>query len=377
MLEPVLYICLVQSLFAGIVIVSKRPQQLADRYIGAWLFIIGIESALALVNINLIDRLPYKLPFLVVPLVYGPILLLYVRSLIREQVRFELQNLLHFIPFLVLLGLTFLFREDPERTRYLPLVKITLTDAGRIVINALLFISLTTYSVLVYILLTKHRKKIKERFSFKSGRITLNWLLFVSITVYVSYILTFLSASIQLFYISLPFDPKIFSFFGLTLISFAFSFYGYRQAAIYHQEAHMVPHIAIQPDQENQKYKKSGIEPGKLKKYARSIEEIMQTDQLFLNPELTLDDVSQALGISRHHLTQAFNTELKMSFYTYINSLRINAFLTLIEDTRYQHFTLLAIAYECGFNSKSTFNSVFKRIKGITPSQYLNTRKPS
>ena len=111
MLEPVLYIGAVQSLFAGIVIASKRPQLIADRYLASWLFIIAVEMIMALIKVNFLNFLPYQLPFLVVPFVYGPLLFLYVSALISEAPKFKAIDLLHFLPFIILLGIAFFFKD--------------------------------------------------------------------------------------------------------------------------------------------------------------------------------------------------------------------------------------------------------------------------
>jgi AraC-like DNA-binding protein len=190
--------------------------------------------------------------------------------------------------------------------------------------------------------------------------------------VYASYLLTFLSAGIQMLVIRLPFDPKIFSFTGLTLFSFAFSFYGHRQARIFSSSAK--PHPVPEEDTGNGiKYAKSSLRPEDLSRYLSLMDKLMADKMLFLNPELTLAEVSDELQIPKHHLTQAMNTRLGKNFYAYINELRVKMFMDRVVDPKHKDFTFLAIAYDCGFNSKSTFNSVFKRITGFTPSEYLES----
>ena len=103
------------------------------------------------------------------------------------------------------------------------------------------------------------------------------------------------------------------------------------------------------------------------------MDDLMSRKKLFLNPELSLAEVSAELLIPKHHLTQAINTELGKNFYAYINELRVTKFMEMVADPKYKDYTFLAIAFECGFNSKSTFNSVFKRITGFTPSDYLQS----
>jgi len=370
MLEPVLYIGIAQSLFAGTVIATRRPQILADRYLASWLYIIAIEMILALLKVTLLDRLPYDLPFLVIPLVYGPLLYLYVSTLISKDPKWRWSNLLHFVPFLLFLGLAFLFRNAPDDSGSMPLVHPT--RWARMIYELFIFGSFTTYSIIVYVLLTRHRKSLREEFSYRSSKITLTWLLFVSITVYASYLLTFLSAGIQMMVIRLPFDPKIFSFTGLTLFSFAFSFYGHKQAEIFSQSDG--PKDPITEDSPGAvKYAKSNLRRDDLKRYIIEMDNLMQTKQLFLNPELTLAEVSVELHIPKHHLTQALNTELGKNFYAYINELRVKKFMSMVVGPAHRDFTFLSIAFDCGFNSKSTFNSVFKRITGFTPSEYLRS----
>ena len=367
MLEPVLYIGIAQSIFGGLVIATRRPQSLADRYLSAWLFLIGLEMILALLQLTWLDHLPYQIPFLVVPFVYGPFLYLYVRTLISEAPRWRWWDLLHFGPFILFLGLAFLFRTSPDESVSLPIWAHP-TRIARIIYELLIFCSFTTYSILSYILLTHHRKVIREEFSYSSSKITLTWLLFISITVYASYALTFLSAGIQMLVIKLPFDPKIFSFTGLTLFSYAFSFYGHRQAGIYREKS---PEKT--PDIGTSKYAKSGLHPEDLRRLAQAMDTLMETRQLYLHPELSLAEVAEELQVPRHHLTQALNTEIGRNFYTYINELRVKIFMEKVVDPRNKDYTFLSIAYDCGFNSKSTFNSVFKRITGFTPSEYLKS----
>jgi AraC-like DNA-binding protein len=371
MLEPVLYIGIAQSIFAGIVIATRRPQVLTDRYLAAWLFIIAIEMILALVKLTWLEHLPYEIPFLVIPLVYGPLLFLYVRTLISEDPKWYWTDLAHFAPFILFLGLAFLFRTRPDETTTLPIWAHP-TRLAKIIYELLIFASFTTYSIIVYVLLTRHRKAIREEFSYSSSKITLTWLLFVSITVYASYLLTFLSAGIQMLVIHLPFDPKIFSFTGLTLFSFAFSFYGHRQAQIF-SKAGSISKSEDDESGNSTKYAKSGLSLEDLNRFAIEMDNLMNHKQLFLFPELSLAEVSKELNIPKHYLTQSMNTVLGKNFYAYINELRVKKFMEMVVDPKFKDYTFLAIAFECGFNSKSTFNSVFKRITGFTPSEYLRS----
>jgi AraC-like DNA-binding protein len=75
-------------------------------------------------------------------------------------------------------------------------------------------------------------------------------------------------------------------------------------------------------------------------------------------------------GIPRHHITEVLNEKYGRNFFSFVNEYRIREALSRMNDPKYQHYTLLAIAYDAGFNSKSTFNSFFKAYTGKTPSAY-------
>ena len=94
------------------------------------------------------------------------------------------------------------------------------------------------------------------------------------------------------------------------------------------------------------------------------------TNQPYLDGELTATKLAEDLKISRHELSAILNDDLGLSFYDLINGYRIEEFKKRVHDPDYAHLTLLAIAYDSGFNSKTTFNTIFKKYEGLTPSQY-------
>jgi AraC-like DNA-binding protein len=96
----------------------------------------------------------------------------------------------------------------------------------------------------------------------------------------------------------------------------------------------------------------------------------MQEEKPYLDVDLSIQDVSSELGISRHYLTQVINGLLGKNFYTFINEYRVEVVKKLLVSDEYSKYTLTSIAYEAGFNSKSSFNSIFKKATGMTPSQF-------
>jgi len=110
--------------------------------------------------------------------------------------------------------------------------------------------------------------------------------------------------------------------------------------------------------------------------YYKKLLGIMDEDQLYKDPNLNMDQLSQAVGLSKSYLSQIINKREERNFFEFINAYRIEEVKKKFKDTSYDHYSILGIALEAGFKSKSTFNLVFKKSTGLTPSQYRTSKKP-
>lgn len=103
----------------------------------------------------------------------------------------------------------------------------------------------------------------------------------------------------------------------------------------------------------------------------KRIQQILVSQELFLIPSLSLKDLSQQVGLSERETSRLINKGLNLTFIDFINNYRIKRFKELAVNKEFKKLSLLGIAYESGFNSKSTFNRVFKKMEGKSPSAYL------
>jgi AraC-like DNA-binding protein len=102
----------------------------------------------------------------------------------------------------------------------------------------------------------------------------------------------------------------------------------------------------------------------------RKLENFIHTEKPYLNSELTMPLLADQLKVSMHHLSQVINEQYGLNFSDFINQYRIEEMKTKLTDTRYHHFKIEQIAFDTGFNSKSTFQAAFKKFTGRTPSEY-------
>ncbi len=114
--------------------------------------------------------------------------------------------------------------------------------------------------------------------------------------------------------------------------------------------------------------------PDELKSKMYRVRNYMEEQKPFLNPDLNLVDLAKLLQMTRAQLSEVINTGFSKNFNDYINQYRISAFKTALDQGKQQQLSLLGIAFECGFNSKATFNRVFKKFERSSPSEYLRSK---
>jgi AraC-like DNA-binding protein len=117
-------------------------------------------------------------------------------------------------------------------------------------------------------------------------------------------------------------------------------------------------------------YAHSSLTRENAERYLEQLTTYLGNVQPYLHRDLTLQDVAQELRIPQHHLTQTINELLNKNFYTLINEYRIEEVKRRLLDPKFAHYNILAIAHDAGFNSKSSFNMIFKKHVGVTPSQW-------
>lgn len=107
--------------------------------------------------------------------------------------------------------------------------------------------------------------------------------------------------------------------------------------------------------------------------WKQKIEDVLLQQKMYEEPELTLFDVAKKLNTNISLLSKAINNTFNCNFNDLVNSYRIAAFESLVVQGEHKRQTLLSLAFECGFNSKSTFNRAFKKIKGSSPQEFIKT----
>lgn len=375
------------TFFLVFILASKKDNSKADKILAVWLSVTGIHLFLYYIFVTKqYIHYPYLLGIEIpTPLLHGPFLFLYTSAL-TNQAHSKKINVLHFIPFALALMvlLPFFTLSYPQK------IKVYQQEGkGYELIMNSIFVAIVVSGIMYTLMslrkLAKHRKAITEQFSF-TEKINLKWLFYLILGSSIIWLLVIFST-----------DEYIFA--AIVLYVFFIGYFGIKQVGIFSNKAtnttEVVDHIpmkldnhstvqvasmvnnnspaektdAVQP--ERVKYEKTKISVTDSKAIHQKLLGLMETGKFYKEPELTLSDIAQKLDVHPNTLSQVINSIEQKNFYEYINQQRVEEFKRLITLPENQQFTLLSLAYECGFNSKTSFNRNFKKTTGLSPSAFL------
>ncbi|HYV92396.1 MAG TPA: helix-turn-helix domain-containing protein [Chitinophagales bacterium] len=387
---------IVITFFLSIILASKKGKTQSDNLLALWLAFTCLHFTVFYMFVSsAFVHFPYLLGVEIpLPLMYGPFLYLYAGSL-TKNLRINSKSLLHFlpalglylrlVPFFILSGQEKIYVYQHEGIGYESLIAF-----NRIAI----IVSGITYIILTLLMLRRHRKNIENEFS-NTDRINLNWLRY----------LTYGTSAIWLVIIIGLEDKWIYT--TAAFYVFFLGYFGIRQVGIFSNqnlqgvtdesspENNFDETIGIERDRNDLKspstisaeekllesdttakvkYQKSSLSDDEGRRIHEQLISLMVKKELFKDPELNLGEVAKQLDVHPNILSQVINSFEKKSFYDYINGQRIEEFKKLAVDPDHKQFTLLALAFDCGFNSKTAFNRNFRKSTGLSPSEYLNQR---
>lgn len=311
------------------------------------------------------------------PFIYSPAIYLYAKAVSSNKKRFEIKSLLHFSPAIIILLASiigfFIFSSEEKLALLNPDVP---KSVFIIIMRTLIPFYGISYIVLSLIEIKKYHHRLKENYS-EIESLKLNWLIYLILSMTLVWMLEF----VQIFLIDIAGKPENvfykYIYLAISLIMFLIMYRSLKQPQIFSEVNFNEAEEINEPKNEVEEsgYYKSGLTEQKINEIASSLLIIMQNDKPYLKSNLSLSDLAQLNGVSAHNLSEVINTKLNKTFYDFINQYRVNEVKKMLKDVKYENYSILSIGFEAGFNSKTSFNTIFKKFTGTTPSEYKRTNK--
>lgn len=345
-------------LFSFFLLTLKKGKRLSNFILAVFL----LSKAFAIIN-YLIMHFQIRnshIYFILLPFIflYGPSLYFYVRSLAYRDFSFKGVHAFHLIPFL-LVSIYFImiyhFQSTATKIRILNDLRDGLPIQAIFIIS-LFHILIFCYLVGSFFILFSYRNKLKKIFS-STEKINLSWLnyvLFGFCFIWIIDISSFILDRLSVPTSALSASALVFIFIFANIIVY----YGLRQPEIFNGI------------EEKPKYLYSRLTQPDKDRYLRRLRSYMLEEKPYLNPSLSINELSRKISISPRDLSQIINECLGINFFDFVNDYRVEEAKQYLADNSSQNKNILEILLDAGFNTKSVFNRVFKKHTGMTPSVF-------
>jgi AraC-like DNA-binding protein len=370
-LQPIIFLLLfggLQGILLIVFLLRRKLQHNAYIFLLCYLGVLLLQLTLKVMSkIWLMENWPvfYSLAHYL-PLLYGPFLFLFVQGIFHDN-KDGAKTFIHFIPFisfwlLVTVAETVNVPSFVEMILYNPQLRATL-----------LMVSLGWYHWKAFAVwqedISKTEKQNREINSIRNA-----WIhQFIRISFIVCMVIVI---ALYLLYMNYPSGHGYrYGFVALTLFIYWITWSALKQPGLFlvvggAASVHPQQLPVLFVHRRIKKYARSTLDQKEKQRIASALQLCMDHDKLYLDPSITIDQLAGKIECTRHILSQVMNEYIGKSFYDYINHYRVEEAKTLLLSSEKKHFKIASIAYDAGFNSLSTFNDVFRKTTGCTPSQF-------
>ncbi len=354
-IEIIAWVGFAQSLFAAVLMFTKKDRRASDTILAFWLLLFSFEFLTCALDYRVFGYLLLSSSFLL----FNPAIFIYIRSLIQKEFKIKWIYLLHLIPFLLFEIIAYIYKTPFSFENFF---EIDPSFIYRISFSIATILSALTYLPLSIRLLHKYRMQLmNEKSSIEKGE-SLTWLYLVSI-IYIIY--SIVAVILGFVFVFLGYGTDVITYYNysfLLAIIYIISFYG-----LYQNQ------IEVKTDKDEDKltetYKHSLLNNETKSIIKEKIIHYIENEKAYLNPDLNMDLLSEAIGFPKYQITEVLNTEIGYNFFRFINHYRVEAVKNMLLQLKLT-YSVEAIGYDCGFNSKSSFYTVFKKITGKTPTAF-------
>ncbi len=335
----------------------------ANRLLSLLMVLCSFNIAHPLVGFFISEETRLRYSLLVEPMQFlmAPMVVAYLHRLMVPATRFRWRYLVHAVPcFTVVVFLLSPLPAILNRGSGLHFVLMGLW--------ALLVVQVFVYLFPLLTYLRRYGKALRDQVSNLDG-IDLSWVrwfIHAIFALYLSYALIFIFAN----HVILTENLRGFLSLALCVYVFALAYRGVIQRNPPRIETLNGPLASGEG-----KYLRGTVPPEEARELEQKIQRAMENEKAFLDPELDLSGLAERVGAARNQLSYVINQNLGKSFYDLVNEHRVREVIRLLDDPARANDKMIALAFDAGFNSKPTFNSVFKKITGLTPSDYRRREK--
>ena len=383
-MTTIIIIGFIQAFFFAVLALTKKKKEVADYILAALFLILCFQLGVNYVMVT--EKYREALPHLIgtagpMSLLYGPLLFFFIKNFISEKHKFKPKHLLHFVPFIAdyIDGyIKFYNQSGQEKIQDLIEIMNGQPDADLAVFLLIRSIHPIIYCIWSIDVLRVHRKNLFRLYSFTSEKLKLEWLWYLTWSMFVVGVSAFiLNVIIVFFDVADWVQLRMIILVIAALWVFFLGYYSIKKTPFY-RSYHIDGIDTLDFDKilkQPEKYEKTKLKEEEVPGLKKKLLDFLVQEKPYLNNSLSIGELAESIDIPTYQLSQLINDKLGKSFFELINSYRVDEVKQRFFDPKYSNLTLLGIAMECGFNSKASFNRIFKQLTNQTPTEYIKTKK--
>ena len=324
------------------------------------------------------------------PWVFGPLVYLYAVGASDRTWRFTTRDWLHFVPVIVVVTVSMpvYLMSGPDKLALFDRLQAGDAPPTIRLLHPTKFVSGLAYSVATVVFLQRHRRRIMNSYS-NTERVNLLWLLWLSGAAFGIWLTALMGEATGVVPVALQKWSDNLVSLGIALLVYTIGYMGLRQPEIFRYDAPATPvrtesfphDRSVSPEAPTaaaapraepvyERYERSGLGEVEADALKSALLTLMTKDHPYRDPDLTLPNLAEQLDTTAHKLSEVLNTEIGQTFYAFVNRYRVDDVRRRLAESRSKNLNVLTVALDAGFASKSTFNQVFKKQTGQTPSTY-------
>lgn len=361
---------IIQGIITGILLLNSKKNRRSNKLLALVLFSFCFLSTKPLLHtLHLWDMAAFRFFPNGIELALPPLIYFYVKSLVNPKFSFKNKDWFHFVPFFLSQAYAF--------TVYFTVLKTNNFNEKDIIAQSfefnyikqqdeyLLLIALVFYLFYGYKELLNYKKWLYNNTSdgtfpdFRWLKNILRLSLLIGIFILINH-------SLDIF-----FDLKNSTVLHWNLLMLYITFLIYYLGL----KGYLQPNYTFSKEEiivENNQF--STLLNSKTVNTIEHLQKVINEGKVYLNPKLSIYELSNALGVSQRSLSLVINQHFKMNFRDFINEYRLEEVKSKLNDLNYKHMSILGIALECGFNSEASFYRIFKKNTGVSPKEFIQIK---
>lgn len=382
--STIIVIGFIQAFFFAVLALTKKKKETADYFLAILFLLLCYQLGVNYITVT--PELREEYIHLVgtsgpMTLLYGPLLFFFIKNFISKNQRFKSKYLLHFVPFVLDYVDGFMnFYRQPGHEKLQDVLEIM---SGQPDADLSFFLIIRSLHPIIYCVwsinvLRVHRSNLKKLFSFTSEKLTLEWLWYLTWSMLIVGTIAFIINCVIVFFeVADWVELRMIVVSISALWVFFLGYYSIKKTPFF-RSYHIEGVDTLEFDKiekQPEKYEKTKLKVEEIPGLKKKLMDFLEEEKPYLNSSLSIGELAESVDIPTYQLSQLINDQLGQSFFEMINSYRVKEVKKRFFDPQFSNLTLLGIAMECGFNSKASFNRIFKQLTNQTPTEYIKHKK--